>query len=156
MPRPSPAASVDVVVFDSFDDFAASACTQADGTYQATDLAPGTYHLGFATTSGEFCGASIDFLPQYYNGKSSLATANPVTVTSGGTTSNINAALQPGGQISGTVTDASTHAAAANEEVDLYDARGDEPTDVCTASDGTYSLGASPQAAIASGLLGNR
>src|ERR1700749_4336904 len=70
-PTHAPVANVDVVVYDSAGDFATTACTQSDGTYEATDLDAGTYRVGFATVNG-FCGSNLNFLPQYYNGKSSL------------------------------------------------------------------------------------
>src|SRR5262249_32578831 len=135
----APLENVDIIVFDSSDDFVTAACTQADGTYQATDLAPGTYRVGFGTADG-ICGPNLNLLPQYYNNKPSLATATPVSVASGGTTSNIDAAMQPGGQITGTVTDNSTHAVQGDVEVDLSDARGSQLNDGCTGAEGTYSF----------------
>jgi hypothetical protein len=63
--------------------------TTADGTYQITGLAAGTYDVEFA--SG--CGNTGSYVAQWYNGQSSLASANPVTVTAGTTTPDISAAL---------------------------------------------------------------
>jgi hypothetical protein len=70
-----------------------------DGIYQFTSLIPGTYRIHAVDV---YPGR---YLPQYYNNKTSLATANIVTVTAGVTTTNINFALDPGAQVSGTVTD---------------------------------------------------
>ncbi|MGZ6711199.1 MAG: carboxypeptidase regulatory-like domain-containing protein [Solirubrobacteraceae bacterium] len=86
-----------------------SATTDASGHYAVMGLAAGSYTIGFQT-----CGGG-NYLPQYYNNKPSPATADPVTVTAGATTSGVDAALQPAGQISGTVTNAVTGAPVANE-----------------------------------------
>jgi uncharacterized protein YodC (DUF2158 family) len=62
--------------------------TAADGTYQITGLATGTYDLFFSA-----CGNPGSYLTQWYKGQSSQASANPVTVTAGTTTPDISAAL---------------------------------------------------------------
>jgi Carboxypeptidase regulatory-like domain len=58
----------------------------------------------------------------------------------GSTTSGINAALAAGGQISGTVTDASTSSPVAGVFVQAYDSGGNPVGYSQTASDGTYTL----------------
>jgi 5-hydroxyisourate hydrolase-like protein (transthyretin family) len=127
-----PMVGVEVDVFDSEDNFITSTTTAADGTYTVTGLAAGSYEAGFFATG--------NFLPQYYNGKASLATASSVSVSSGETTDGIDAALAAGGQITGTATDSSTHAGVANVEVDLYDSTGTLVSFTDTAADGTYTL----------------
>ena len=76
------------------------ATTNEAGEYTITGLGSGTYTVLF-TSSG-------NYLSQYYNGKATAAEATPVPVTNGAATAGINAALQPGGQIMGKVTDSST------------------------------------------------
>ncbi len=61
-------------------------------------------------------------------------------VTAGATTAGINAALEPGGAIAGTVTDATNSAHLANIEVDAFDGAGNLVSATCTAADGSYSL----------------
>ena len=131
-----------VGVFDSSGSFVNSACTASDGTYTVSGLATGSYHVGFdASGSFGFCGGSSqNYLPQFYNGKASLSSADPVSVTAGSTSSGINAALQPGGQITGKVTDASSSAAIQNVQVDVFDSSGNVVNSACTASDGTYTV----------------
>ncbi len=115
-----------------------TACTASDGTYTVPGLTTGTYYVGF----NDGCGAS-NYAPQFYNGKASLASADPVSVTTGTTTSSIDAAMQAGGQVTGTVTDAVSGDPVSGIEVRVYSSKtpGSRPVDtVCTASDGTYTV----------------
>lgn len=81
--------------------------TNEHGEYTISGLATGSYRVQFLAMAG-------NYLVQYYNGKASLGEAEAVPVTAGSRTSKIEAELQAGGQISGTVTDASTLAGIAN------------------------------------------
>src|SRR5207244_4502853 len=96
---------IDVEVMDSNGNDVSSACTAADGTYTVSGLSTGSYRVGFAQFQFD-CGGTSNYQPQFYTAKPSQATADPVSVTAASTTPNINGALQLGGQISGTVTDA--------------------------------------------------
>jgi hypothetical protein len=64
--------------------------TSASGTYTISALPATSYRVGFVN-----CGAST-YLAQYYNGKTTLAGADSVTVTDGTTTSGIDAAMGHG------------------------------------------------------------
>jgi hypothetical protein len=79
------------------------AYTGPNGEYKIENLAAETYKVefdGYSTYEGSY-------LTQWYSGKSEFATANPVVVTEGNTTTGIDAAVvERGGKISGTVTDA--------------------------------------------------
>jgi hypothetical protein len=131
--------NVDVVAFDSSGNQDASDCTAADGTYELTGLTPGAYTVEF---SGD-CGVADNYVTQYYDGSPGGASASSggaaVSVSGGATTEGIDAVLAPGGQISGTVTNASSEP-IANVEVDVYDSAGDEVSSSCTAADGTYTI----------------
>jgi hypothetical protein len=70
------------------------ATTNALGEYVLTGVATGTYSVEFSPTENS------NYLPQTVSG---------VKVTAGSTTSPVNAEMQHGGQIAGTVTDASSH-----------------------------------------------
>ncbi len=116
----------------------ASAVTASDGTYALTDLATGSYDVEF--TSG--CGGSPLFGQQWYNGKSSESASTAIPVTTGVTTTSINAALTVGGTISGTVTVSSGVSDFSGICVDAF-APGDflSPSgSTTTAADGSYSL----------------
>lgn len=137
-----PVANVSVEVQDSSGFFVASATTDANGNYTVEGLSTGSYVVSFQPPHG------ANYVAQFYNGKSNFNNANPVSVTSGATTANINASLATGGTITGTVTDASTHAPLANIEIDVFDASGSFCSDffnqcggfALTASDGSYSV----------------
>jgi hypothetical protein len=116
----------------------ASAVTAPDGTYALTNLATGSYDVEF--TSG--CGGSSNFGQQWYNGKSSESASTAIPVTTGVTTTSINAALSVGGTISGIVTVASGVSDFSGICVDAF-APGDflSPSgSTTTAADGSYSL----------------
>ncbi|MGO9457588.1 MAG: carboxypeptidase regulatory-like domain-containing protein [Acidimicrobiales bacterium] len=77
--------------------------TGSGGTYLLDGLATGTYKVEFSP-----CNSSQNYLDQWFNDKSSQATATVVAVTVGTTpTPGINAVMAPGGEITGKVTNAS-------------------------------------------------
>lgn len=78
--------------------------TNSNGEYTIEGLGSGSYVVEFFPVFEEG-----DYLGQYYSGKASESEANRVSVTQGSMTANINAELQPGGEISGRVTDTSAH-----------------------------------------------
>ncbi len=80
-----------------------AATTAADGTYSAIALPSGSYKVSF---SGG-CRSTGSYAPQYYRGQVNVGSADPVTATAGHTTGRINAVMQPGGTITGVVTDSS-------------------------------------------------
>ncbi len=82
------------------------------GTYTISGLASGSYKVGFYAEDEGF-----NYLYQYYNGKSTETEGTPVSVTVPATTEGVNAELHAGGQISGRVTAAATHAPVASVEV---------------------------------------
>lgn len=106
--------------------------TAADGTYSASRLPTGSYLVDFLPTS--------TYPQEFYAGKGAPASADPVSVTSGQTTSGIDLALYAGTTMTGTVTDSSTHAALANVAVTLYDSNDNPVSTTTTASDGTYAF----------------
>ena len=96
------AAQSDICVYatDTSGDRLGSATTADDGTYTITGLATGSYDVEFT----DACGSTGDFLLQWYDDHATELTSTPVSVTAGSTVTSINAALQTGGAISGTVT----------------------------------------------------
>jgi hypothetical protein len=81
-----------------------SACANPDsfsGEYAIEGLAAGEYKVGFASEG-------LDLLGQYYDDKTSLSQAEPVSVTAGQTTREVNAELHTAGKIAGRITNAAT------------------------------------------------
>jgi Carboxypeptidase regulatory-like domain len=76
--------------------------TQADGTYEIAGLSPGAYNVGFWTTR--------NYVVQFWRDKPTWETATAVTVEAGSPVSEIDAVLEVGATISGTVTAAATGA----------------------------------------------
>lgn len=76
--------------------------TEADGTYEIAGLSPGAYNVGFWTTR--------NYVVQFWKDKPTWETATAVTVQAGSQVSDINAVLEVGARISGTVTAAATGA----------------------------------------------
>ncbi len=95
-------ADVDVCAERVGGEYAGCAATNVGGEYTISSLSSGSYNVVF-TPEGE-----TNYLPQSQSG---------VSVTAGGTTTNVNAELHGGGQLSGRVTDASTHAGIAGIDV---------------------------------------
>jgi hypothetical protein len=119
-------------------------CTPAGGSYTIAGVASGSYDVAFADPAATYA-------TQWYNGStggaSSQSGAVSVTVPSGNqTVSGINAAMFSylKSPVTGTVTNAATQNGLANMCVYLYTV-GNSTTAAyatCTASDGTYTLGA--------------
>ena len=123
-----------VTVYDSSGAIAETAKANTTGAYSVPGLAPGSYRVGFDGSS------TGNYQPQYANGEGSLATADPITVTAGQSLTNLDAALQPGGLISGTARDAATHAPLSGVTVTLYDTSGNSHASVRTDASGEYAL----------------
>jgi len=74
-----------------------SSDTDVDGSYDIGGLASGTYRV-------EFRDYNDNYLKEYYNNKSSLDSADDISVTVPQTVTGIDASLALGGHITGTVT----------------------------------------------------
>jgi 5-hydroxyisourate hydrolase-like protein (transthyretin family) len=75
-----------------------SAWTRSDGTYDIAGVPAGSYVVDFAPSAQSY------FIPEGYDDAATYATATPVEVTAGATTSGKDAQLSIGGRITGTVT----------------------------------------------------
>jgi hypothetical protein len=99
-----PAAGVCVQIQDSRGDFGGTQ-TNKDGSYSIGGMSTGVYTVQF--TGG--CGNRPSYVPQYYVGATQSDQAKPVKLTVGQVTAGIDATMQPGGTITGILTDASGH-----------------------------------------------
>ena len=106
-------------------DYVACDNTDADGEYAIEGLATGSYKVRFSP-GNELGGIGLEqpnfnYVAQYYDGAGSRATAAAVAVTAGETLSDINAAMEEGGQIEGRVIDAVTKAPTSYTSACAYD-----------------------------------
>jgi hypothetical protein len=83
--------------------------TNSKGEYSVEDLSPSSYFVSFRPNyeCKPICESTGNYIPQYYNDQLFEEAANFVTVEAGKTTTDINADLQVGGEITGKVTTAS-------------------------------------------------
>lgn len=91
-----------VLALDAGGDAAASTATDPAGSYALSGLAAGAYRVEFVDDNGCLSQAG-SYAFQYYPGVAVPAQATPVTVGAGSVTGGIDAAMQPGGGISGRV-----------------------------------------------------
>jgi hypothetical protein len=113
--------------------------TGFDGSYRVTGLAAGTtYQVYFGDP---LCLTGVtDLVPQWYNDQATQATATPVPVTVGNTTQSINALLQAGGKITGTVSAKSAGPLSGVCVTAVPQAAGAQPVVGVTRTSGGYTL----------------
>jgi hypothetical protein len=88
--------------------------TDGSGNYAINGLPPASYEVEFL---GE---GAFNYLTQYYSGASSSGAATPVEIEAAEQVrSSIDAALQPGAEISGTLTEVGTHKPLSGVDVSL-------------------------------------
>ena len=105
--------------------------TSSGGEYTISGLATGEYHVEFTVPRD----SPLNYVTQYYNGKSSFSEAESVSVTSGNTTPGIDAKMVEGGEITGTVT------GAPLEEIEVCALAGAEPVGCAiTEPSGEYTI----------------
>jgi hypothetical protein len=99
-----PIAEIKVCAYPS-NPFASFGCDSTDvaGEYSIGELTEGAYRVEFSPAFG----SGANYVSEYYDGKASWEKADLVIVKDGEETSPIDAVMQPGGQISGEVTDGS-------------------------------------------------
>lgn len=123
--------------------------TNGTGEYAITSLPSGSHRIGF---DGEEAGYVI----QYYDDESSLSTAAPVTVTTGGDTSDINAQLTEGGRITGTVANATTGALIPGVLVCAFVSAGEIEECAVTGATGEYTIAGLPTGVYEVGFNGGK
>jgi hypothetical protein len=110
--------------------------TDANGRYTLSRLPPGSYKVGFDPRFND-----LNYLGQYYDGKPSLAEADPIALQSGSTATDIDAELQRGSRIAGTAIDAISEEPIPYLEVCAYqESDGTEVRCTHTDPEGEYAL----------------
>ena len=108
--------------------------TNLSGAYTITGIPAGTYTLQFSPPY-----LSPNYLPQWWNGQASQATATTITIGAAQTLTGYNAVLAAGASISGTVTGADTGLGLPNANVfALLD--GNQVGFATVASNGSYTI----------------
>jgi hypothetical protein len=105
----------------------------ADGTYTIGGLSSGSYTV-------DFYPQELNYALQYYEGASTYEKATLVKVGTGVNVTGIDASMQRGAKISGTVTAADTHAPVEEVSVCAFQPGNEYYRCVSTAADGTYSF----------------
>jgi 5-hydroxyisourate hydrolase-like protein (transthyretin family) len=106
--------------------------TEADGTYDLTNVLPGSYKVEFSSAG------ALGF--QYYNGVSTVSAATSLTLSAGQSAPNIDAALTPGGTVEGVATDTVTGQGIADAYVGILDAKGTYVAFGYTDPNGRYEI----------------
>jgi hypothetical protein len=135
----APVNGFEVELYSAAGTLRTTACTDAAGMYQFANVDAGGYTVRFAGDDAA-CGGPHPYAPEWFNGRFTRAFADTVTVTDGADTPNVDASLQPGARVSGTVTAAASGAALGNITVQLLNVAGAVAMSTCTAAGGTYTL----------------
>lgn len=112
--------------------------TDSEGKYAVNSLPTGSYRVEFSVTR------SPNYITQYYDGKSLWPEAKAVSVSAGSVTPGINAAMEEGIQITGTLFEAGG-STVPWVQICALDSGAEERVR-CTSSelDGTYSIAGLP------------
>lgn len=134
----------EVLAYDNNGVLEAATCSDADGLYALGGLVSGQVKIQFRSSVTD-CGFVSPYQGIFHGGGTTLATGTFVTVPLGSINQPIDQALTPfPGQIKGTVTDASTHAALAGATVTAYKPSGTPAGSTTTNASGQYTLSLPP------------
>ncbi|MDY6793935.1 MAG: carboxypeptidase regulatory-like domain-containing protein, partial [Actinomycetota bacterium] len=117
-------------------DWVAGAFTDSNGDYEIVGLAPGDYKVMFDPPQAD------DYLLEWYNDKDDYEAADNVTVPVGAPATGIDASLESGGRISGTITSAS--GVVSDADVYVYDQDYNLVGNAWAQGDGTYETSVLP------------
>lgn len=118
-----PIEGIQVCAESSFN--SACATTGPDGTYAIGGLSEGSYEVafrGFYIETGPDEYEPLNYIRQYYDGRASEEDADPVAVVAGEDTPGIDAELEEGAEIAGSVTAAAGGEPVEGVEICLYSA----------------------------------
>ena len=114
--------------------------TNASGEYEIVTLSAGQYEVRFAAPEE----SELNYLAQFYNGKSAEAEANPVSVTEGVVSTGIDAVLASGGEVRGTVVQGEGKAVSGVHVCALDASTGLVDRCVLSKPDGSYAIARLP------------
>lgn len=128
-----PVANARVSLVNQFGTTSTTVVADSNGYYKATVTSGGSYRVKFDSPSD----SASNYLPSYYNGKSSLAGADSLSLAVPGELTNINGILPPGGIITGTARNYDGTPRTYGT-VYLYDANYNQLSSTSLQPDGTY------------------
>jgi 5-hydroxyisourate hydrolase-like protein (transthyretin family) len=130
----APITNGSILIYDATGSIVMFGRTSFLGGYRSeTGLPSGTYRVKFTDYDG-------GYIDEFYDNKSSLATANPVTITAPNDLTGIDFALGKGGLISGHVTAIDSGAPFTNGYVEVYDDDGNQVGNGYLQADGSYTV----------------
>jgi hypothetical protein len=130
-----PGSNSTVSIFNSSGNYVSASSADSTGAYSVIGVAPGSYTADFAAPPGS------GLVDQWWNGKSSQASADYFTVTGGQVTSGIDGSLSSGASVSGIIAGAGTpNVRLADAEVIAIDSTGSYAGFTQSVADGSYSL----------------
>jgi hypothetical protein len=131
-------AGVQVLVYDMENCSLGSTSTDSNGNYTIHDIPDGNCKVRFSSTG--------NYVSEYYNDKKNFDEADPIFIPDGQTITGIDTVLEPGGIVSGHVTD-TTGNPLVYLDVDVYDLDGNSLARVSTGQDGYYEVPGVPPGA---------
>jgi hypothetical protein len=127
-----------VQLYSSTGSFLQSISTDATGFYTLGNVVPGTYFVRTSLFGG------LNYIDELWNNipcaPCTVTTGAPVVVTASTITPNINFALNPGGSITGTVTDSSNGNPLFNANIQVLTTTGTFIKSVSTNASGFFTL----------------
>ncbi len=138
----APVASVEVCALTPLDTIAVCTYANAHGEYALVGLGSGKYKVFFNNLAcqDEVECRTLDYVPQYYDDRSTFAAGGEVEATAGSSVGDVDAALASGGEITGTVTQAPSGAPVEGIEVCAEATEGLIESCAETGADGSYTL----------------
>jgi hypothetical protein len=128
--------------------------TGAGGEYSISGLISGNFGVVFQAPFT----STLNYVGQYYKDKLPPGEPDPVTVSAGNVTKEINAELQEGGEISGTITNASTGAAVEGAVACVLKSASPSGIEAIacavSAANGEYTVRGIPDGSFEVGFLG--
>ena len=131
-------AGVQALAYDMDNYSIGSTYTDGNGNYTLQGIPHGNCKVRFYSTG--------NYIGEYYNDKKDFDGAEPILVPDGQTITGIDAVLEPGGIITGNVTD-TTGTPVADLDVEIYDLNGNSLARGNTGQDGYYEIQGIPPGA---------
>jgi hypothetical protein len=134
-----PISGLEVCAYEAGGEGLVGACakTESRGEYTITGLMAGAQYVVEFSSPIE---SGLNYITQFYNGKSSASEANVIGITAGSLDPSIDARLKAGGRIAGKVVDAASKATVAGIEVCAFATQSESVGCAITGPTGEYVI----------------